>query len=99
MKKTVRSQLGLVNLVFFQSHHHREAIPVTAKTGLLPILNMTVSGRGGQFNEHAGVNIQYESTEGKKKIDQKKGRKLIDKGPTEFVSPRGLSDPAESENY
>jgi hypothetical protein len=64
MKKTVRSQLALVNLVFFfQSHHHRENIPVTANTGLLPILNMTVSGR---FNEHAGVNIQSETTEGKR---------------------------------
>lgn len=67
MKKTVRSQLGLVNHVFFfQSHHHTEDIPVTANTGLLPILNMTVSGRGGQFNEHAGENVQSETTEGKR---------------------------------
>lgn len=52
---------------------------MTANTGLLPILNMTVSGRGGQFNEHAGESVQSETTEGKEKIDKKKGRKLIDK--------------------
>lgn len=54
MKKTARSQLKLVELALLVFHQLEDLIPVTAKTGLLPILKLTMSGWVGQFNVHAG---------------------------------------------
>lgn len=42
MKKTARSQLGLVKVALFLFHHHEGFIPVTAKTGLLPMLKLKI---------------------------------------------------------
>ena len=66
------------------SQRYKNHIPVTANTGLLPILTVTVCV-GGHFNIPR-ESIQIKTVEGKEdQINQ--GRELIDKGPCEFASP------------